>query len=411
MPDTPAGDQLAWVIDGAAGATDEVMAAHFSADFLAQVSAVVLRQTISGLGVITVEEILASEPTQLAVQVSPTVGGPQIVSIQVGATGAHLIEGLLAQPAPGPAPTSWSEVKDRTARWAPDASLLVAEVTADGQLHETMSLDRDLAEPLGSAFKLYVLGALTEAIEAGMVAWTDELAIEPQLKSLPSGELQDRPDGSTVTVLEAATKMISISDNTAADMIASRLGRAAIEAVLPQMGMTDSSIARNLPWLTTRELFSLKWGVDHEVLDRYRRAGREERQAILDDLGTDALARAATTLDPSSPVEIETVEWFASPNELAAAHVWLDERAGHAGLGELRTVLGTNPGVRLDPSVWKRFSFKGGSEPGVFTVSWLLEHQDGRRFVVVLEAHDTAAPLDEGEGAAIAQGIIDLAAP
>jgi beta-lactamase class A len=49
------------------------------------------------------------------------------------------------------------------------------------------------------------------------------------LKVGGSGTLQDLPDGTKLTVEQAAVKMISVSDNTAADMLLKLVGRAAVE--------------------------------------------------------------------------------------------------------------------------------------------------------------------------------------
>ena len=89
----------------------------------------------------------------------------------------------------------------------------------NGSCQPVHSIDPGTPAPLGSAFKLYVLEALATAIASGKVDWTQPLTVTAQLKSLPSGELQTEPDGTKVSVQDAAAKMISISDNTAADML------------------------------------------------------------------------------------------------------------------------------------------------------------------------------------------------
>jgi len=76
----------------------------------------------------------------------------------------------------------------------------------------------------------------------------------------------------------------------------------------------------------------------------------------------------------------------------------------------LEQVLAANPGVDLDPQVWTRSSFKGGSEPGVVAMSWLLTRTDGKRFVVSLIANDTSQAVDELDAASIAIGVIGLLA-
>jgi len=41
-----------------------------------------------------------------------------------------------------------------------------------------------------------------------------------------------------------------------------------------------------------------------------------------------------------------------------------------------------NPGVPLDAAAWKSVAFKGGSEPGVLNLTFLMERADGRWFTL-----------------------------
>ena len=59
---------------------------------------------------------------------------------------------------------------------------------------------------------------------AGKVRWDQPLTVTAQFKSLPPGELQTEPDGTRISVLDSAAKMISLSDNTAADMLTGLAG-------------------------------------------------------------------------------------------------------------------------------------------------------------------------------------------
>ncbi|MGH3759137.1 hypothetical protein [Actinophytocola sp.] len=54
---------------------------------------------------------------------------------------------------------------------------------------------------MGSAFKLYVLGAVAE----GRPSWDRELAIREDRKSLPSGAPQDEPPGTRSPLRDDAT--------------------------------------------------------------------------------------------------------------------------------------------------------------------------------------------------------------
>lgn len=402
LPATPAGAQLAWVLtEAAATDDDDELAARFTGAFLDAVPAADIRTVLDGLGAAVVGDVRSSTPTALDVLV--TAGAATyLAQIVVEADEPHRIDTLLFGPSQSvPTPTSWPEVDARLGALATNASFLAAEVAADGSLFPIFERSPDAAGPIGSAFKLYVLGALVDAIAAGTVAWDDTVTIEAQDQSLPSGRLQDEV-GETVTVAEAATLMISISDNTATDLLIRLLGRGAVEMHLPMMGMGNASRARTLPFLTTRELFALKWGGDADRLAAYAAAPEAERRTLLDQLAPTLPPVSAVA--PGTPVEVERVEWFASPRELADAHLILDARRS----SELDTVLTTNPGIALDPGTWSRVAFKGGSEPGVLALAWLLDRSDGRRFVVAAVAWDTDRALDEADGAAIATGAIGL---
>ncbi len=405
LPDTPAASQLQWVFDDSATASDEDFVERFSAEFLQQVPVEQLRTAIAEIDVGAVLEIVSSSDTELTV-VAVSGTGDIVVTINVDPAAPHQIFGLLAQPAELPEPPQgWTEVDAALAEAGTVTAYLAAEVADDGTLRTIRAAGGEAAVPLGSAFKLYVLGALVEAIDAGEIAWDDTLTVTAELKSLPSGRLQDLPDGSTVTVREAAEGMIQISDNTATDLLIDRLGRQRVEDALATMGLGEDSRRRTLPLITTRELFTLKWGVEPAVLEDYVAADEAGRRSILDTIG-DQLP-ALSDFDPSTPIAIDTVEWFATPEEVAVAHVRLDEYRRRPGFEPLAGILGDNPGVPLDPAIWSEFAFKGGSEPGVVFVGWLLERNDGRTFVAILSATDENAPVAELSAIDAARGVIE----
>jgi hypothetical protein len=60
--------------------------------------------------------------------------------------------------------------------------------------------------------------------------------------------------------------------------------------------------------------------------------------------------------------------------------------------------------------VWKSVAFKGGSEPGVLNLTWLLERDDGAFFAVSIGWNDTERPVDLNALLATAGGIVDLLA-
>ena len=127
-------------------------------------------------------------------------------------------------------------------------ALGAAEAEAGAQSVEAVGAE--VAQPLASLFKIYVLGTLVARIASGQAQWTDTFPIHEDWKSLPSGDLQNLADGTPVSLRTYAEKMISISDNTAADHLIHFLGRGAVQAQTRRFGIADPEA--NEPFLTTR---------------------------------------------------------------------------------------------------------------------------------------------------------------
>ena len=190
-----------------------------------------------------------------------------------------LISVLRISPAnTGPTPATWADVDAALHLVAPQVRLLVADVS-NGSCQPVHSIDPATAAPLGSAFKLYVLDALGNAVAAGKVGWNQPLTVTAQFKGLPPGDLQNEPDGTQISVLDTAAKMISVSDNTATDMLINLVGRSAVEAALTATGMASPALDR--PFLTTREIFILKLDQWPALAKRYSAADEPHRRALL----------------------------------------------------------------------------------------------------------------------------------
>ena len=267
-PGTPAGAQLRWLIAAVARLpiSGAQVRAHFDAAFLAQVSPAMLNQALQGATGVKLVSIQVSEPSMLVAIVS-TSGALPRARVRLAVDSAGLISGLLISPAAtGPVPGTWAGVDAALRPVAPRVRLLVANVSS-GSCQPVHSMDPATAAPLGSAFKLYVLDALGNAVASGKVRWNQPLTVTAQLKSVPSGQLQNEPDGTRISVQDTAAYMISISDNTAADMLINLLGRPAVEAALTTTGMASPALDR--PFLTTREMTILKLDQWPALADRY----------------------------------------------------------------------------------------------------------------------------------------------
>ncbi|MEU6711624.1 serine hydrolase [Nonomuraea sp. NPDC046802] len=388
IPGTPVGKQLRWLLDAATRppVPESELKAHFDAGFLQNIPADQVNQVLTAFKDMRLQELTRSESAQLIARVE---AAGVLFNLSLSTNGAGLINELLFRQYITPAPKDWAELDQRLGKLAPQAGFIAAEVTKDGACRPVHSVAPGKARPLGSMFKLYVLGAVAERIASGAFGWDTQLTITPELKSLPSGELQNRPDNSKVSVLEAAKLMISISDNTATDLLIHKAGRKNVERTARAWGARDK---RNTPLLTTRELFVLK-GIDYPRHARkYLSLGTAGQRAYLDKVVAKApLSRVAMW---TAPRELDTIEWYASPAQVCQAFARLS-KLPDKHVGEALSI--SDAGLGLDKAQWPSVWFKGGSEPGVNDMGFFARAADGRAFVVTTLAINPKTPFDSGQ--------------
>jgi beta-lactamase class A len=289
---------------------------------------------------------------------------------------------------------SWERLIARVLELPGESSLTVAEVFHQRlELGAIAAANAEASLAIGSTFKLYILGALAELIAEGGAAWDEPLEIREELKSLPTGQMQLEQEGAAFAIERYAELMISISDNTAADHLLHRVGRERVEAYMARHGNRDP---RNTPLLSTMDLFRLKLGPDRELAQRFAQASAEQQRAMLTPGGVveQTIPSFAGALMWRAPYEIDTIEWFASTSELGAVMAELDRLSRRPGLEPLGRILRINPGLAFDPQMWPAVAYKGGSEPGVINMTWLLTRADQRMFVISITWNNGAAPVD-----------------
>ncbi|WP_181814772.1 serine hydrolase [Sphingomonas aracearum] len=252
--------------------------------------------------------------------------------------------------------------------------------------------------PLGSGFKLWVLGALAEQIAAGRHKWSDVVPLGTP--SLPSGMLQNWPKGAPVTVQTLATLMISISDNTATDTLIGLVGRDAIDAHARAGGLS-------VPVLTTREAFAIK--AEAGLTAAWKAADPARRTTLL---RRNAARFAAATLDVAamtgSPVANGEVEWFASPQAVARQLDRLRRLPDPVVLQILSVSAGAAPAVAVR---FAYLGYKGGSEPGVIALNYLARDRNGGWWVISTAWTRPDAAIDGAAFAALAGRALLLVQP
>lgn len=102
-----------------------------------------------------------------------------------------------------------------------------------------------------STIKLPILVAFFQDVDAGKIKLDESLTITKQNIADGSGYMQYQPVGSKFTALKTATNMITVSDNTATNMLIERLGGAeALNKRFVDWGLTATKIRNPLPDLT-----------------------------------------------------------------------------------------------------------------------------------------------------------------
>lgn len=311
----------------------------------------------------------------------------------------HKIAGLFVRPPVKPSVNIDAVVEEFKALPG-TSSLMVADLSTGVTIAAHASTER---LPIGSTFKLYVLGELA----ASSRSWEEITYIDSTLYSLPSGVIQTWPHGSPVTLHTLACQMMSISDNTATDHLIHVLGRDAIWRRQAMMGHSAPEV--NDPFLSTREMFLLKFCDQGASARLYGKSDPAERREILHHI-RDTFTLADVSLS-GSPVLADSVEWFASTAEIVRALDWFRSSSATPRGAMALDILEINPGLQLDRTKWKRICYKGGSETGVINMSFLLQDASDTWYAVSATWLNTNGSIDDTKFAGLLERTIRLLAP
>ena len=98
---------------------------------------------------------------------------------------------------------------------------------------------------VGSCFKAFVAAECCRQVSSGLFSWDEPLRVEPERRVPASARAERWPDGSTVTLDEAARAMIAVSDNTATDMVMDLIGHDTVVALVSECGLSETVIPRS----------------------------------------------------------------------------------------------------------------------------------------------------------------------
>lgn len=348
---------------------------YFSDAFKAQVGKAQFAQLSAQIGAkigepVRVESITPTSPYAATLTLGFTKGVATIL-IVVDSAPPHIVTGLrITQVAPR---GDSLEAIAAELRALPGMTAFAVHALGQGAPRPLYRHAADVALPIGSTFKLWVLAEAVRQVDAGQRRWSDVVTLGS--RSLPTGATQAWPPASPVTLHTLATLMISISDNTATDTLMAALGRDRVDAVVAVTGVANH--AATLPLLTTMEALRLKAPANADLAAQWRTARPETRTKLLRD---NAARLAGTQVDAAMfgdrPLALD-IEWFASADDIARTLDWLRVHGGEQALG----MLAINPGG-TSAALFDYIGYKGGSEPGVISGAWLVRTKQGQWYAL-----------------------------
>lgn len=277
-------------------------------------------------------------------------------------------------------------------------SFLLKNITDDEVLYSYEHLKK---RSLGSVFKLYILGTLKEKMGEENL-WQKNLSIKESLKSLPGGVMQNYENGSLYSTKEFATKMISISDNTATDHLLNFVGPKNVYSFLSSENLNSFS-SLNHPFLSSLDFFKARAFFTKKMATEYANSSFDKRLKMLKGLKISRVDLMKKLNGWKKPRSIDEVQWFASANDICALYKKLDSYHDK----DLYDVLSVNtPFVDLSKSKkWNYAGYKGGSEPGVLEMSYLLKGNNNKSYCLYLGGNNPKNAIKQEEFMSLIEGI------
>ena len=375
---------------------EEEYSNHFSPSFLeavppSQLSAL-FKQFQLGLAPVAIDKRVSKEE-QNQMQVHVTTAQESLkVSITVDPTTPHHITGLLFAPIAKSnlkQLQSMNEVEVAIKTGVESSQVYAAEVV-NKKCQAFYEYNTEAPLALGSTFKLWVLSALLDAIEKGALEWNSTLVVKELWRVFSAGAYKGEDKNQSVKNL--AEKMISVSDNTATDVLFYTLGREKIEKVMGRFVDNPS-----LPMMSTRELFISKISMNEKERATFVKSKLKQKRKRLNAMSGEPLPELKDVMAWGKPIDIDKIEWFAKPHEICQTLVSLHDRGQIKKLEPVLDILSKNRGIGIDPKRFPWVGFKGGSEPGVMYLAFLVKRNDGKLFSVITAQNDTEKLINDAE--------------
>lgn len=283
------------------------------------------------------------------------------------------------------------------------AGFAIAELRAGDLPDITTAYQAEEQFAVASTFKLYILAELGARIKSGKLRWDEVVPLK--YRSYSSLATRGWPKNTPVTINTLALQMIAVSDNSASDTLLHRLGRKSVGKRVLQIGHANP--APTLPILSTVEALVLKG--DDILRRKYLALDDAAQQRFLaanaDKFRYDDVDRYV--FSTPEPKHIGTIEWFASPTDTVQLLDQLKRDGSPRVLQIMSANLGTADGRQ---SKWRYLGYKGGSEPGVISMSFLAQSKSGKWFAITGSWNKADGVVDDARLGSLMNRLLDLTA-
>lgn len=170
--------------------------------------------------------------------------------------------------------------------------------------------------PTASVIKLPLLVTLYEDAIAGRIDLSERVSYHGDTRVAGSGVLQYLDDGLNPTLRDLAVLMMSVSDNTATDLLFDRVGKTRIEQTMDRLGLTSIRTPFDI-----REMLMELVDMEHSQPGGYD----ELRRRLRLSMGSGGRSMIPAQADRSTPADmcrlLELVESRAILNEDACTRI------------------------------------------------------------------------------------------
>ncbi|MEM7762974.1 MAG: serine hydrolase [Pseudomonadota bacterium] len=426
LPDTPAANQLLWVVEQLAATTTSAadIEARFAPSALAAFPVEEWQAFFDSLRSVipngTVQDIITMSPTSARVLIG-NAGNPASGRFMVIGTTyeSGLIDFFGANAFPlngsntGAADQSltYATAADKLATIAEDVGVLVAEIDDTNQCTPIFARNAERPFGIASIFKVFTMGAVVEALN------NDDLAADQLIPIIADnlvlgGTINDEV-GAMASIADLAAMMLGISDNTATEHLFKLVGRAAHAAILDQFGHANQDAME--PFLSMNEAFHLYFTVPENDALAYLTLSEQAQRDYVDDVLTPL--GPVTVFNRSNPAVLVRGLWQASPTDVCNAMAGMRQFSDVSpGFEVADFAYGAETLVVNLRDKWERVWFKGGSLSDgtglrVLTYGWLLESDARGTFAVIIMTNNDSgggARIDQSAVTSVSSRILDL---